>query len=134
MSEIQTITQAILQFRDERDWAQFHNGKDLAALLNVEAGDLLELFLWKKPEEAPDMPKLRDELADVLYAAFLLASHTSWMSTKSLWKSWRKTGASTRWRRLGGGGRKMKELSRRGKNLKTCEKWTRTRLCALKHA
>lgn len=75
MSEIQTITQAILHFRDERDWAQFHNGKDLATLLNVEAAELLELFLWKKSEETPDMPKLRDELADVLYAAFLLAAH-----------------------------------------------------------
>lgn len=75
MSEIQTITKAILHFRDERDWAQFHNGKDLATLLNVEAAELLELFLWKKSEETPDMPKLRDELADVLYAAFLLAAH-----------------------------------------------------------
>ena len=75
MSDLQTITQAILHFRDERDWAQFHNGKDLAALLNVEAGELLELFLWKKMEEAPDMPKLRDDLADVLYAALLLAAH-----------------------------------------------------------
>ncbi|MEZ5042878.1 MAG: nucleotide pyrophosphohydrolase [Saprospiraceae bacterium] len=75
MSDIETITKAILQFRDERDWAQFHTGRDLATLLNVEAGELLELFLWKKQNEDPDQEKLKDELADVFYAAFLLAAH-----------------------------------------------------------
>lgn len=73
MSDIRSLTQAILQFRDERDWAQFHNGKDLATLLAVEAGELLELFLWKTPGEAVDPGKLCDELADVVYAALLLA-------------------------------------------------------------
>ena len=75
MSDIETITKAILQFRDERDWAQFHTGRDLTTLLNVEAGELLELFLWKKEKENPELEKLRDELADVFYAAFLLATH-----------------------------------------------------------
>jgi len=57
------------------DWKQFHSGKDLATLLSVEAGELLELFLWKKHEEPVDQSKLKDELADVIYSALLLASH-----------------------------------------------------------
>jgi NTP pyrophosphatase (non-canonical NTP hydrolase) len=74
MTEIQEITQAILQFRDERDWAQYHNGKDLALCLSIEASELLECFLWKQPEEA-ELPRIKDELADVLYSAFLLTAH-----------------------------------------------------------
>ncbi len=45
MIDIQEITQSILHFRDERDWAQFHTGKDIAICLSVEASELLELFL-----------------------------------------------------------------------------------------
>lgn len=74
MTDIQEITGAILQFRDERDWAQFHTGKDIAICLSVEASELLELFLWKKDEEV-DRSKIPDELADVFYSAFLLAAH-----------------------------------------------------------
>lgn len=74
MTDIQEITRAILQFRDERDWAQFHTGKDIAICLSVEASELLELFLWKKEEEV-DRSKIPDELADVFYSAFLLAAH-----------------------------------------------------------
>ena len=47
MSDIQEITAALLKFRNERDWEQFHNPKDLAIAINVEAGELLETFLWK---------------------------------------------------------------------------------------
>ena len=75
MSDIQELTQAILQFRDERDWAQFHTGKDLAMCLSVEAAEVLELFLWKPDPNAVDHTRLRDELADVLYSALLLAAH-----------------------------------------------------------
>ena len=55
------------QFRDERDWKQFHNPKDLALALSM-----LEVFLWKKPEAA-DTDKVREELADVLAYALLIA-------------------------------------------------------------
>ena len=72
MSDIKEITQELLKFRNERDWEQFHNPKDLAVALNVEAGELLELFLWKKAEEAKT-EKVKEELADVLAFAFLLA-------------------------------------------------------------
>ena len=66
------IINHIVSFRDARDWRQFHNSKDLAAALNVEAGELLELFLWKEAEKA-DKLKIKEELADVFMYAFLLA-------------------------------------------------------------
>lgn len=72
MNDIKEITEALLEFRDERDWAQFHNPKDLALALNIEAGELLETFLWKSSEQA-DMDKVKEELADVFAFAFLLA-------------------------------------------------------------
>lgn len=72
MSDIKELTNLLLKFRDERDWAQFHNSKDLALALNIEAGELLELFLWKSAEQA-DVDKVKEELADVLTFALLLA-------------------------------------------------------------
>jgi NTP pyrophosphatase (non-canonical NTP hydrolase) len=60
------------KFRNERDWEQFHNPKDLSMALSIEANELLEQFLWKKPEEA-DKCKLKEELADVFAYALLLA-------------------------------------------------------------
>ena len=72
MGEINQLTEAILRFRNERDWAQFHNAKDLAAGLSIEAAELLEQFLWKQPNEA-DPAKVQAELADVLIFALLLA-------------------------------------------------------------
>lgn len=72
MSNIKEITEALIKFRNERDWEQFHNPKDLAIALNIEAGELLENFLWKSHEEA-DKEKVKEELADVLTYSFLLA-------------------------------------------------------------
>ncbi len=66
------IIDALKTFRDERDWKQFHNPKDLSLALSIEASELLELFLWKSPAEA-DSQKVREELADVFAYAFLLA-------------------------------------------------------------
>ncbi|MBL0883093.1 MAG: nucleotide pyrophosphohydrolase [Chitinophagaceae bacterium] len=66
------IIDALIKFRNERDWEQFHNPKDLALAINVEAGELLELFLWKNPSEA-NPNKVKEELADVFAFAFLLA-------------------------------------------------------------
>jgi NTP pyrophosphatase (non-canonical NTP hydrolase) len=72
MSDIKQITETLIKFRNERDWEQFHNPKDLAVALNIEAGELLENFLWKS-HDAADKEKVREELADVLAYAFLLA-------------------------------------------------------------
>ena len=73
MNDIGEIIEALIKFRDERDWDQFHNPKDLALAINVEAGELLELFLWKSADEA-NIEKVKKELADVLAFAFLLAN------------------------------------------------------------
>ncbi|MBP6287545.1 MAG: nucleotide pyrophosphohydrolase, partial [Ferruginibacter sp.] len=72
MTEIEEITDALIKFRNERDWEQFHNSKDLAVAISVEANELLELFLWKQPEEA-NKEKIKEELADIFAFAFLLA-------------------------------------------------------------
>ncbi|PSJ17699.1 nucleotide pyrophosphohydrolase [Nitrosomonas supralitoralis] len=72
MNDIKEIIQALIKFRDERDWAQFHTAKDLALALNIEAGELLEAFLWKSSEQA-DINKVKEELADVIAFALLLA-------------------------------------------------------------
>ena len=73
MSEIADITNKLIEFRDERDWLQFHNPKDIALAISVEAGELLELFLWKQPEDV-NKEKVKEELADVLVFAFFLAN------------------------------------------------------------
>ncbi len=72
MNDIDKITDALIKFRNERDWEQFHNPKDLSLAINIEAGELLELFLWKDAENA-NVDKVKEELADVFAFAFLLA-------------------------------------------------------------
>lgn len=72
MSQIDNIVSKIIKFRDERDWNQFHNGKDLALALSIEAAELNQLFLWKKAEDV-NIERVKEELADVLNYAFLLA-------------------------------------------------------------
>jgi len=72
------LLEKILNFRDERDWAQFHTPKDLAAGLAIEAAELQEIFLWKKPEEiaetiASKKNELAAELADITWFLLLLS-------------------------------------------------------------
>jgi NTP pyrophosphatase (non-canonical NTP hydrolase) len=75
MSEIKELTDALVKFRDARNWQQFHNSKDLAVALTIEAAELNELFLWKSVEESEKVnkEKIAEELADVLAFALLLA-------------------------------------------------------------
>ena len=73
MATIEELTETIVKFRDERDWAQFHNAKDLSLALSIEAAELNQLFLWKSPEEA-NVEKIKEELADVLNYALLIAN------------------------------------------------------------
>ena len=72
MSQFDDLLKALKKFRDERDWEQFHNPKDLALAINVEAGELLELFLWKNAGEE-NKNKVKEELADIFAFAILLA-------------------------------------------------------------
>lgn len=80
MSELKSLTQAVVDFRDARNWRQFHSLRNLVVSLNLEAAELLELTQWKTDEaiEAiPDDPvgleALRDECADVLLYLLLIA-------------------------------------------------------------
>jgi NTP pyrophosphatase (non-canonical NTP hydrolase) len=75
MNDIQILINELTKFRDERNWSQFHNTKDLALAISIEAAELNELFLWKTTEECEqvDRDKLKEELADVLAFSFLLA-------------------------------------------------------------
>lgn len=80
MSEIKALTEKIKQFRDERDWMQFHNHKDVALSLVLEAAEVLEHFQWKKPGEVEAHGKacrdeIADELADVAMYLFELADN-----------------------------------------------------------
>jgi NTP pyrophosphatase (non-canonical NTP hydrolase) len=72
MSDFKNITDLLIKFRDERDWEQFHNSKDLALAISIEAAELNELFLWKSNEDI-DKERLKEELADIFSFALLLA-------------------------------------------------------------
>jgi NTP pyrophosphatase (non-canonical NTP hydrolase) len=72
MKDWNQLIEMLLQFREERNWAQFHNAKDLALAISIEAAELNELFLWKKAGEA-DREKLKEEVADILSFLLLLA-------------------------------------------------------------
>lgn len=72
MNDIEVILEALKNFRDDRDWAQFHNPKDLAIAISIEASELLELFLWKDANLVT-AEKAKKELADIFSFAFLLA-------------------------------------------------------------
>lgn len=74
--DILELITKINKFRDDRNWRQFHNPKDLAISLNLEASELLENFQWKDSQEALDInfDNIKDELADVLIYSLMLAS------------------------------------------------------------
>ena len=82
MSDIKEIINTLVKFRDEREWEQFHNSKDLALAISLEAAELNELYLWKKAEEV-DVEKLKTELADV-FAYSLLLAHKHNLDVKTI--------------------------------------------------
>jgi len=69
---VEKIRNRIRRFVEERDWSQYHNPKDVAIALSIEASELLEHYLWKDSGQA-DPEGVRQELGDVLIYAFLLA-------------------------------------------------------------
>ncbi|WP_062062914.1 nucleotide pyrophosphohydrolase [Aquimarina longa] len=76
MTDIEQIIDELIKFRNARDWKQFHDSKNLASAISIEAAELNELFLWKNNlDEIENVSKerLAEELADVLSFAFLLA-------------------------------------------------------------
>lgn len=78
MTDIEKLITKIVAFRDARDWKQFHNPKDLAVSLTLEAAEVLEHFQWKSTEEIKDYIKthkdhIGEELADVFYWVLLMS-------------------------------------------------------------
>jgi len=79
MADIGQLIKKVAAFRDERDWKQFHNPKDCAVSLSLEASEVLEHFQWKNKEEIEKYIKthkqeISDELADVLYWVLLMSN------------------------------------------------------------
>jgi NTP pyrophosphatase (non-canonical NTP hydrolase) len=74
MHDLKATITSILKFRDERDWKQFHNSKDLALAISIEASELNELFLWKNASDVEGI-KIKEELADILIYSILLANN-----------------------------------------------------------
>lgn len=78
MERTKLLTQKIIKFRDARDWKQFHNPKDVALSLVLEAGEVMEHFQWKDEKEIKEYIKknkaeIGEELADVLYWVLLMS-------------------------------------------------------------
>lgn len=78
--DIHELKHKLSKFRDDRDWAQFHSPKNLAMALSVEAGELLEQFLWLKDDETAKLledsrkkSNIEQEIADVFMYTLLLA-------------------------------------------------------------
>lgn len=71
----QETIKEILKFRDDRDWKQFHNPKDLAISISLEAAELLEIFQWSAEDVVchEKMDRIREELADVINYCVLMA-------------------------------------------------------------
>jgi len=79
MSDIRDLIERIKKFRDERNWKQFHNPKDVAISLSLEASEVLEHFQWKNQEEIKkyietNKKEIGEELADVLYWVLLMSN------------------------------------------------------------
>jgi NTP pyrophosphatase (non-canonical NTP hydrolase) len=76
VSGMDHLVQKLIEFRDQRNWKQFHNPKDLVISLVLEAGELLELFQWKSSEQAVQEKRddIEEEMADVLMYLLLLSN------------------------------------------------------------
>lgn len=78
MSDIKNLTKRIIDFRNARDWKQFHNPKDVALSLSLEAAEVLEHFQWKNGKELEEYvithkEHIGEELADVFYWVLLMS-------------------------------------------------------------
>ena len=95
MSEIKSIIEKIKKFRDARDWMQFHNHKDMALSLVLEATEVLEHFQWKSPDEVNAHGKkckneISEELADVALYLFELSDNLNINISKAIEKKLKK--------------------------------------------
>lgn len=88
MADLEVLRKKIAEFIDDRDWSQFHDPKNLAISLQLEASEVLELFQWTKDNQlkAGKESGIADELADVFYWTILLANHYNIDLTEALEK------------------------------------------------
>ncbi|HEY1835762.1 MAG TPA: MazG-like family protein [Candidatus Saccharimonadales bacterium] len=98
MGDFDELQKLIVKFRDDRNWRQFHNPKDLAISLLLEAAELLEHFQWKNPEEmrrhiVKHKQEVSEELADVLYWVLLIGNDLEIDLTDALKKKMVQNGA-----------------------------------------
>ncbi len=75
--DFKELEQKVINFRNERNWEQFHHIKDLLLGLNIEVAELQELFLWKTNEQQADIDneKIKDELADIAIFLIYISKH-----------------------------------------------------------
>ena len=83
MDQFQKLTELLVQFRDARDWKQFHNSKDLAIAIAIESAELLEVFLWKD-SEASSKERVAEEVADIMAYLLLLSANYGFDLEKTL--------------------------------------------------
>ncbi len=81
--DIKKLVELVAEFRDKRDWKQFHNPKDLAISISIEAGELLEIFQWKNETEAKALlsdpakrKRVEEELADIVIFCLSMSDAT----------------------------------------------------------
>jgi len=81
--DLKALQKKVIDFRDERDWKQYHNPKDLALSINIEAGELAEIFQWKTNNEIKEalknpnkLQELEHELADIIIYCLDMAEET----------------------------------------------------------
>lgn len=89
------LKKRIVEFRDARDWKQFHNPKDLALSLVLEAGEVMEHFQWKNSKEIEEYVRkhkeeIGEELADVFYWVLLMSNDLNIDISKALEKKLKK--------------------------------------------
>lgn len=67
----------VIKFRDDRDWKKYHNGKDLAISISLEANELLEIYQWGNTDldRLDKLEHIKEELADVLIYSIMMADH-----------------------------------------------------------
>ncbi len=115
MDTLGELTRQIVEFRDERDWKQFHSPRNLAASISIEAAELLECFQWSSDETiAEDVEKRRseieEEIADVLIYALLLAHDLQMEVTRSVQQKLTQNGTKYPTDKARGTRRKYTEL------------------------
>lgn len=98
MTDLDDLQKRVVAFRDERNWKQFHNPKDMAISLSLEASEFLEHFQWKNEKEISTHLNKRkedveDELADVLYWVLLIANDLDVDLNKAFIKKLEKSAA-----------------------------------------